>query len=74
MLVCGLSLVEAPSTAFGALNLVGAGLGQIGVTESYSTVPDAGRGVLAFLMLAGRLEIFTVLVLFTPAFWRPNIA
>jgi trk system potassium uptake protein TrkH len=74
MLVCGLELVEAGSTAFGALNLVGAGLGTIGVTESYSAVPEAGRGVLAFLMLAGRLEIFTVLVLFTPAFWRPNIA
>lgn len=74
MIVCGLDLAEAGSSAFGALNLVGVGLGDIGVTQSYSVVSDAGRGALAFLMLAGRLEIFTVLVLFTPAFWRPNIA
>lgn len=49
---------------------VNAGLGM-GVTESsYGAVPDAGKLVLAFIMLVGRLEIFTVIVLFSRHFWR----
>jgi trk system potassium uptake protein TrkH len=46
----------------------------VGASENYGAVPQGGRWVLSFLMLAGRLEIFTVLVLLTPAFWRPNVA
>ena len=56
------------------LNVIGPGLGDVGASENYGAVPAGGRWVLSFLMLAGRLEIFTVLVLLTPAFWRPNVA
>ena len=52
------------------LNDVGPGLGQVGATESFEIVNPFGRGVLTVCMLLGRLEIFTVLALLSPAFWR----
>ncbi len=60
------------TTAFGAvaacLNNLGPGIG--GVEATYADVPDAGKWLLAFAMLLGRLELMTLLVLFTAAFWR----
>jgi trk system potassium uptake protein len=52
------------------LNDVGPGLGQVGATESFEIVNPFGRAVLTVCMLLGRLEIFTVLALLSPAFWR----
>jgi trk system potassium uptake protein len=52
------------------LNDVGPGLGQVGATESFEIVNPLGRFVLTVCMLLGRLEIFTVLALLSPAFWR----
>ena len=62
-----LSSVTAVATT---LNDVGPGLGQVGATESYEIVDPLGRFVLTACMLLGRLEIFTVLALLSPAFWR----
>ena len=70
----GLDPVTAASSVITTLNCVGPGLGGVGAAENFAAVPEGGRWVLSALMLIGRLEIFTVLVLFTPAFWRPNIA
>ena len=55
------------------MNLVGPGLGEVGATDDYTVIPEPGLGPRG-LMLTGRLEVFTVLALFTPAFWRPNVA
>ena len=74
MLATGLDLVTAMTSSIATINVIGPGLGDIGAIENYGAVSDAGRGILTLLMLAGRLEIFTVLVLLTPAFWRPNVA
>ncbi len=52
------------------LNVVGPGLGQVGATESYEIVIPFGRVMLTVCMLLGRLEIFTVLALLSPAFWK----
>jgi trk system potassium uptake protein len=52
------------------LNVIGPGMGQVGASESYEAVNAFGRLVLTLCMLLGRLEIFTVLVLLSPAFWR----
>ncbi len=49
---------------------IGPGLGTVGPVFTYSQVPDAGKWFLSFLMMLGRLELFTVLVIFTPSFWR----
>jgi hypothetical protein len=52
------------------LNDVGPGLGQVGATESFEIVNPLAHFVLTACMLLGRLEIFTVLALLSPAFWK----
>ena len=74
MAAFGLDLVTAAASSVATLNIIGPGIGDVGASESYAAVPEAGRWFLSVLMLVGRLEVFTVLVLLTPAFWRPNIA
>jgi trk system potassium uptake protein TrkH len=70
MTALGLDLVTASTSSAAALNVAGIGLGEVGAIENFGAVPPAGRFILALLMLVGRLEVFTVLVLLTPAFWR----
>jgi trk system potassium uptake protein TrkH len=53
-----------------SLGNIGPGLGIFGPAENFSALHPAGKWFLSFLMLLGRLELFTVLVLFSPAFWR----
>jgi len=61
-----------PITAFSAVGAsianLGPAMGEVG--DNYASINDAAKVILAFAMLLGRLEIFTLLVLFTPAFWR----
>ncbi|GAB5534050.1 MAG: TrkH family potassium uptake protein [Rubricoccaceae bacterium] len=66
----GLDLWSAFSATFSCVGNVGPAFGAMGPTETYTHVPAAGKWVLSILMMAGRLEIFTVLLLFTPAFWK----
>jgi trk system potassium uptake protein TrkH len=66
----GYDLVTAASAALTALGNVGPGLGAIGPFDNFAHLPDMVKLVLALCMLAGRLEIFTFLVLLQPAFWR----
>jgi len=49
---------------------IGPSFGLIGPTETYAHITDAGKWFLSFNMLVGRLDVFTVLVIFTPAFWK----
>ena len=53
-----------------SLGNIGPGLGIFGPAENFSALHPAGKWFLSFLMLIGRLELFTVLVLFSPAFWK----
>ncbi|MBA4410190.1 MAG: potassium transporter [Odoribacter sp.] len=53
-----------------SLGNIGPGLGIFGPAENFSALHPAGKWFLSFLMLLGRLELFTVLVLFSPAFWK----
>ncbi len=61
-------------TAMGAvaatLGNIGPGIGKVGPAENFSFFPDAAKWILSFLMLIGRLELFTVLVLFSKSFWK----
>ena len=68
LLATGLDFTSAFSAIGACLNNLGPGLGE--VSANYSSVTNAGKGILAFGMILGRLEIFTVLVLFMPMFWR----
>jgi len=66
----GLDLDTSIGSVAATLGNVGPGLGTVGAVDNYSAVPILGKWVLSFMMLAGRLEIFTVLVLLMPRFWR----
>jgi trk system potassium uptake protein TrkH len=67
----GLDYLTAMSGAITALANVGPGLGDIiGPAGNFSTLPESAKWLLSTAMLLGRLELFTVLILFTPAFWR----
>jgi trk system potassium uptake protein TrkH len=65
-----LDLVTAASSVAASLGNIGPGLGEVGPTGNYAGIPDAGKLLLAGLMIVGRLEIFPVLLLFTRDLWR----
>ena len=66
----GLDLETAVGAAASAMGNIGPGLGDFGPTENYALLSMPGKWVLAFCMLLGRLEIFTVMVLFSRTFWE----
>ena len=66
----GLELITAFSAVVACLNNTGPGLGAVGPAGNYSILTDFQTWVCTFAMLLGRLEIFTLLVVLTPAFWR----
>lgn len=68
LLATGLDFLTAFSAIGSAINNLGPGLGD--VAAHYGDINDAAKWILCFAMLLGRLEIFTFLVLLTPAFWR----
>ncbi|MFV9474428.1 TrkH family potassium uptake protein [Advenella sp. RU8] len=70
MLLSGLEPTTAFSATFASLNNIGPGLGGVGPMGNYSVLSDFQIWVCTFAMLIGRLELFTVLVIFTPGFWR----
>jgi trk system potassium uptake protein TrkH len=49
---------------------IGPGLSSVGPAANYAHIPDAGKVLLTFCMLVGRLEIYTILVVLSPVFWR----
>lgn len=70
-LMClGLDATDAISSAFAALSNLGPALGNLGPADTYAAVPAACKWILSFLMLIGRLELFTILLLFSPSFWK----
>ncbi len=66
----GLDMVSAIASVGATIGNIGPGLGIVGPSEHYLFIPDAGKWVLVFSMLLGRLEIYTVIVLLTPEFWK----
>lgn len=66
----GMGLQESIGGLITCLGGVGPGLGQVGPAGNFSAIPTFSKWFLSFMMLLGRLEFFTVLVLLTPAFWR----
>jgi trk system potassium uptake protein TrkH len=70
MSAIGLEPITALSSVVACLGNVGPGFGMVGPVDNYAFIPATGKSVLIVCMLAGRLEIFTILVLFVPSFWR----
>ncbi|WP_198531213.1 TrkH family potassium uptake protein [Thauera phenolivorans] len=67
----GLDAITAFSAVVACINNTGPGLGAVGPATTYAVLDDFQTWVCIFAMLLGRLEIFTLLVVLTPAFWRP---
>ena len=70
MTTMGLDLTTATGAVAATLGNIGPGLGMVGPTDGYSQMPVLGKWVLSTLMLVGRLDIFTVIVLLSPLFWK----
>lgn len=70
MTATGMDLVSATTSVIATLSNIGPGLGSVGPVDNFAHVPDFGKGVLTCCMLLGRLELFTVLVLLFPSFWK----
>ena len=68
LVATGLDFQSAFSAIGACLNNLGPGLGE--VAQTYNSVSAVGKGILSFAMILGRLETFTLLVLFTPIFWQ----
>jgi trk system potassium uptake protein TrkH len=68
--IVGVDLATAVTTVISSMSNVGPALGDAGPTDNYSSIPKAGKWILIMCMLIGRLEIYTVIVLFVPHFWR----
>ena len=66
----GLDIITAFSAVVASINNTGPGLGQVGPSTTFTSLNDFQTWVCTFAMLLGRLEIFTLLVVLTPAFWR----
>jgi len=70
LLASGLDMVSAFTAMVACINNTGPGLGQVGPAANYQGLTDFQTWVCSITMLLGRLELFAVLVLFTPVFWR----
>jgi trk system potassium uptake protein TrkH len=66
----GNNILTSFSAALVTLGNIGPGFGKVGPTGNYAHFPAYVKWVLSFAMLAGRLELYTVLVLFRPKVWR----
>ena len=64
----GIGAEESIGCVVSSIGNMGPGLGDTGPAYSWNALPDAAKWLLSFLMLLGRLELFTVLLLFTPEF------
>jgi len=70
MLLLGLDFETGFSSVLACISNIGPGLGAVGAVETYAHVPDAGKLFLSLCMLLGRLELYSVLLLFIPLIWK----
>ena len=72
MMAMDVGAEESMGCVISSIGNMGPGLGETGPAYSWNALPDAAKWLLSLLMLLGRLELFTVLLLFTPDFWKRN--
>jgi len=70
LVISGLDIISAFSAVIASVNNMGPGLNQVGPATNYAVLNDFETWVCTVAMLLGRLEMMSVFVLFTPAFWR----
>lgn len=70
MTFLGLDIQTAIGSVLATIGGIGPGIGEVGPSGNFSQIPDIGKIYLSFIMIIGRLELLTFLVLFTPGFWK----
>lgn len=70
MTILGLDLITAAGCTIATMGNIGPGLGEVGPLDNYAHIATAGKFILTFCMLLGRLELYTVLILFSPNYWN----
>ena len=70
LLLSGLDLLTALSAILACFNNAGPGLGSVGPASNYAVLTDFQTSVCVFAMLLGRVQIFSIIILFVPEFWR----
>ncbi len=70
MSALGLDFKTAIGATISSLGNIGPGIGKVGPVDNFSSIPAFGKWILSFLMLLGRLELFTILVFLSPGFWK----
>ncbi|MEN6391543.1 MAG: TrkH family potassium uptake protein [Syntrophomonas sp.] len=68
--LAGLDLLSSLTATAACLGNIGPGLGLVGPTETFGFIPHSGKYVLSILMLIGRLELYPILVMLVPSFWK----
>ncbi|MEL6718919.1 MAG: TrkH family potassium uptake protein, partial [Bacteroidota bacterium] len=68
----GMDFLSSIGAVATSISNVGPGIGDVGPVNNFADVPSTAKWILSFLMILGRLELFTILVLFTPYFWKAN--
>lgn len=66
----GLDFDTSIGATIATLGNIGPGIGHVGPVDNYAFLPDMAKWLSSFLMLLGRLELFTVIILFSPSFWK----
>ncbi|WP_319544062.1 TrkH family potassium uptake protein [uncultured Pseudodesulfovibrio sp.] len=66
----GVDVVTSFAAALACIGNIGPGIGGVGPTDNFAWLPDIAKWALTFCMVLGRLEIYTVIILFVPEFWR----
>ena len=66
----GVDFTTSYAAVASSIGNIGPGFGMVGPVENYALIPNLGKWLLIWCMLLGRLEIYTVLVIFTPMFWK----
>ena len=72
MTLMGVDFITAIGSVAATLGNIGPGIGDVGPASNFSSIPDFGKYFLSLLMLIGRLELLTFLLILTPAFWKFN--
>lgn len=66
----GVDVLTSISAVLACIGNIGPGLGSVGPTDNFAQIPPFGKWVLTLCMVLGRLEVYTVIVLFVPEFWK----
>ena len=70
MSLLGLDIITAFVSVAATINNIGPGLGAVGPMDNYTSIPFIGKWILIFCMLIGRLELYTIIILQVPEFWK----